>query len=108
MKAHVPKLEGMSSDDVQITTLPTLLMLQVQYHGRTTITLEQCVNDFFQHLTVTKFLQKALRGQIRLPILRIEASQKSQKHIHLADLAKYLDERRAAAVKECCQLCGPE
>jgi hypothetical protein len=97
----------MSDDDVQISSVPTLLMLQVQYNGRATIPLEQVVADFFQHLTVIKFLQKALRGQIRLPILRIEASQKSQKHIHLADLAKYLDERRAAAVKECRQLCGP-
>lgn len=101
-------LISMSERDVQISSAPTLLMLQVQYNGRATITLEQVVADFFQHLTVTKFLQKALRGQIRLPILRIEASQKSQKHIHLADLARYLDERRAAAVKECRQLCGPD
>lgn len=101
-------LEGMSSDDVQISSGPTLLLLQVQYQGKATITLEQVVADFFQHLTVQKFLRKALAGQIRLPILRIEASQKSQKHIHLADLARYLDERRAAAVKECRQLCGPD
>jgi hypothetical protein len=100
-------LEGMS-DDVQISSAPTLLMLQVQYNSRAAIPLEQVVADFFQHLTVQKFLQKALRGQIRLPILRIEHSQKSQKHIHLADLARYLDERRAAAVKECRQLCGTD
>ena len=103
----VPKLEGMS-DDVQISGAPTLLMLQVQYNGRAAIPLETVVHDYFSHLTVRKFLQKALRGQIRLPILRIEASQKSQKHVHLVDLARYLDERRAAAIKECGQLCGPD
>lgn len=83
-------------------------MLQVQYNGRAAIPLERVVDDYFPHLTVQKFLRKALAGQIRLPILRIEASQKAQKHIHLADLAKYLDERRAAAVKECWQLCGTD
>jgi hypothetical protein len=97
----------MSPDDVQISSAPTLLMLQVQYNGRAAIPLERVVADYFPHLSVQKFLRKALAGQIRLPILRIEASQKSQKHVHLVDLARYLDGRRAAAVKECRQLCGP-
>ncbi|MEA3120596.1 MAG: Pyocin activator protein PrtN, partial [Paraburkholderia sp.] len=44
-------LERMS-DDVQISSAPTLLMLQVQYNGRAAIPLEQVVADFFQHLTV--------------------------------------------------------
>ena len=96
----------MSDSDVQ--SAPTLFLLMAQYGGRAAIPLERVVNDFFPHLTVQKFLRKALAGQIRLPILRIEASQKSQKHIHLVDLAAYLDERRAAAVKECRQLCGPQ
>jgi hypothetical protein len=39
-------------------------------------------------------------GEIDLPILRIEASQKSAKRVHLADLADYLDKRRAAALRE--------
>jgi hypothetical protein len=34
----------------------------------------------------------------------MEASQKAAKGVHLTDLAAYLDERRAAAVKECQQL----
>jgi hypothetical protein len=36
----------------------------------------------------------------------MERSQKSWKGIHVQDLANYLDERRAAAIKECTQLCG--
>jgi len=78
----------MSDDDVQISSAPTLLLLQVQYNGRVAIPLERVVADYFPHLTVQKFLRKALADQIRLPILRIEASQKVQKHVHLADLAR--------------------
>lgn len=105
--ASMPKLKGMLSGSVQISSAPTLLLLQVQYGGRAAIPLEQIVSDFFPHLNVRKFLRKALAGQIRLPILRVEASQKSQKFIHLSDLAAYLDERWAAAIKERDQLCGP-
>jgi hypothetical protein len=47
-----------------------------------------------------------LRGDIALPIVRIEASQKAHRGVHLADLADYIDKRRAAAVKECRQLTG--
>jgi hypothetical protein len=36
----------------------------------------------------------------------MEASQKCAKGVHINDLATYLDERRAAAIKECRQLQG--
>jgi hypothetical protein len=32
--------------------------------------------------------------------------QKTDQALHLVDLAAYIDKRRAAAVKECSQLCG--
>jgi Pyocin activator protein PrtN len=62
--------------------------------------------DFFGHLTVEKLLRKALRGDIALPIVRIETSQKAQRGVHLVDLAAYIDKRRAVALKECRQLTG--
>ena len=68
--------------------------------------LEQVCRDFFGHLTVEKLLRKALRGDIALPIVRIERSQKAQRGVHLADLADYIEKRRAAAIKECRQLTG--
>lgn len=43
-------------------------------------------------------------GQIKLPITRLETSQKSARGIHIADLAQYLDQQREAARKECAQL----
>jgi pyocin activator protein PrtN len=39
-------------------------------------------------------------GEIQVPIVKIESSQKSVKGIHLNDLAEYLDRRRAEAMKE--------
>ncbi len=85
---------------------PTLFLLMAQYGGRTVVPLEQVCKDSFGHLSVEKLLRKALRGDIALPIVRIERSQKAQRGVHLADLADYIEKRRAAAIKECRQLTG--
>ena len=60
--------------------------------------------DYFRHLTVDKFLRKVLAGEIDLPVVRMERSQKSAKGIHINDLAEYFDKQAAAARKECEQL----
>ena len=93
------------SDD-RAHTAPTLFLLMAQYQGRTVIPLDEVCRDFFGHLTVEKLLRKVLRGDIALPIVRIETSQKAQRGVHLSDLAAYIDKRRAAAIKECLQLAG--
>ena len=93
----------MSDQDAH--SAPTLFLLMAQYGGRTVVPLDQVCRDFFGHLTVEKLLRKALRGDIALPIVRIETSQKAKRGVHLVDLAAYIDKRRAAAVKECHQLC---
>jgi CHASE3 domain sensor protein len=62
--------------------------------------------DYFTHLTIEIFQRKVLAGQIKIPITRLEPSQKSAKGIHITDLANYLDEQREAALKECRQLNG--
>ena len=85
---------------------PTLYLLMAQYNGKTVVPLDQVCRDFFGHLTVDKLLRKALRGDLGLPIVRIETSQKAQRGVHLVDLAAYIDIRRAAAVRECRQLTG--
>ncbi len=87
-------------------TAPTLFLLMAQYSGKTVVPLDQVCRDFFGHLTVDKLLRKALRGDLPLPIIRIETGQKAQRGVHLADLAAYIDKRRAAALKERDQLCG--
>ena len=78
----------------------TAFLLMAQYNGQAVIPLEMVRRDYFSHLTLAKFLRKVGAGEIDLPILRIEASQKSAKGVHLADLAAYLDKRRAAALRE--------
>lgn len=92
--------------DQNTHSAPTLFLLMAQYNGQTVVPLDRVCRDFFGHLTVEKLLRKALHGDIALPIVRIEASQKSQRGVHLVDLAAYIDKRRAAAVKECQQLAG--
>ena len=87
-------------------TLNTSFLLMAQYSGRAVIPLELVCRDYFSHLDVPKFLRKVASGEIALPVVRIEGSQKSARGVHLQDLADYLDARRAAALKELRQLRG--
>lgn len=82
----------------------TAFLLMAQYNGQAVIPLERVCEDYFSHLTPEMFQRKVLAGKIRIPIVRLEASQKAAKGVHLTDLANYLDQQRAAAVKECDQL----
>ncbi|WP_427025992.1 pyocin activator PrtN family protein [Aureimonas ureilytica] len=72
------------------------------------IPIEDVCRDFFTHLTSEKLVRKISAGEIAIPLVRMEASQKCAKGVHLTDLAAYLDERRQAAIKECYQLSRPE
>ncbi|ADP71039.1 hypothetical protein Rvan_1797 [Rhodomicrobium vannielii ATCC 17100] len=78
----------------------TAFLLMAQYNGQAIIPIETVCRDYFSHLTLPKFLRKVGAGEIDLPVVRIEASQKSAKGVHLMDLATYLDKRRAAAFRE--------
>ncbi|HGM5579263.1 TPA: pyocin activator PrtN family protein [Pseudomonas putida] len=82
----------------------TAFVLMAQYNGKAIISIDQVCTDYFTHLTPEMFQRKVLAGQIKLPITRLEASQKSAKGIHITDLALYLDQQRETALKECAQL----
>ena len=82
----------------------TAFLLMAQYNGLAVIPADTVCRDYFSHLTLDKFLRKVSSGEIELPLVRIEMSQKSAKGVHLQDLAAYLDCRRAAAQKELHQL----
>ena len=85
----------------------TAFLLMAQYDAQAVIPVAAVVRDYFPHLTQDKFLRKVSAGEIKIPLLRIEAgSQKAAKGVHLVDLAQYIDDRRAAAVKEARQLAG--
>jgi hypothetical protein len=81
----------------------TTFLLMAQY-GMAIIPVELICRDYFRHLTVEKFLRKVLAGEIVLPIVRMEESQKTAKGVHVTDLAAYLDKQTEAARKECEQL----
>jgi hypothetical protein len=84
----------------------TAFLLMAQYDGAAVIPIEIVCRDYFRHLTAEKLLRKILSGEISLPIVRIEKSQKAARGVHLSDLADYLDKQRAEALKECRQLGG--
>ena len=78
----------------------TQFLLLAQYDGRAVIPLDDVCRDFFSHLTPVKLVRKIDRGEIKLPMLRIESSQKAARGVHIADLAEWIDARRAAARRE--------
>ncbi|MBZ8134089.1 pyocin activator PrtN family protein [Afifella sp. IM 167] len=84
----------------------TTFLLMAQYNGKAIIPVDEVRRDFFSHLTLPKFLRKLGSGDIALPLIRMEHSQKCAKGVHLQDLADYLDKRRKVAMKELSQLTG--
>ncbi|WP_438279978.1 pyocin activator PrtN family protein [Pseudomonas alabamensis] len=84
--------------------MKTAFVLMAQYNGQAIISLERVCCDYFTHLTPDMFQRKVLAGLIKLPITRLEQSQKSARGVHIADLALYLDQQRDAARKEYAQL----
>ena len=78
----------------------TQFLLLAQYGGQAIIPLERVCTDYFSHLTPEKMKMKVAAGQIDLPLVAIERSQKSARGVHLADLATYLDAQHARARTE--------
>ncbi len=74
--------------------MKTVFLLMAQYDARAVIPIENLCRDFFSHLTVEKFLRKVANGEINIPVMKMEVSQKAAKGVHLADLAAYIDARR--------------
>jgi hypothetical protein len=78
----------------------TAFLLMAQYDGQAIIPAEKVCKDYFPHLDTRKFLRKIADGQLALPLVKIEASQKSARGVHLQDLANYLDARREEAQRD--------
>ncbi|MCQ1766146.1 pyocin activator PrtN family protein [Neorhizobium galegae] len=78
----------------------TVFLLFAQYGGQAVIPIETVCRDYFNHLTPQVFLRRIATGDIQIPVVRADLSQKCQKGIHLQDLAEYIDRRRDAASKE--------
>ncbi|WP_018009827.1 pyocin activator PrtN family protein [Sinorhizobium medicae] len=91
-------------DPISHQAFSTSFLLFAQYGGKAIIPVEDVCRDYFNHLTPDKFLRKVGTGEIALPVVRAETSQKCQKGVYLQDLADYLDQRREAALREFRQL----
>jgi hypothetical protein len=71
-----------------------------RYQGAPIIPADTVREDFFPNLTRPKFLRKIADGDIKLPLIQMEASQKSAKGVDIRDLAAFYDERRALALRD--------
>lgn len=78
----------------------TQFLLMAQYNGQAIIPLERICADYFSHLTPEKMKMKVAAGQIDLPLVPMERSQKSARGVHLNDLASYLDAQHIRARTE--------
>lgn len=78
----------------------TAFLLMARYDALPIIPAEVVCRDFFAPLSLPKFMVKVGSGEIKLPLVRMEASQKGAKGVALADLAAFIDARCAAARKE--------
>jgi hypothetical protein len=67
--------------------MKTTFLLMAQYDGKAVIPASDVCRDYFPHLTPAKFVEKVRAGEIRLPLVRMEKSQKAAKGIALNDLA---------------------
>jgi hypothetical protein len=84
----------------------TAFILLAQYDGRAVIPVELVCKDYFTHLNATGLVGKITRGEIALPLVRMDTSQKAARGVHINDLAAWIDARRAAATKELKQMVG--
>ena len=84
----------------------TAFLLMAQYSGQAIIPLERVCADYFTHLTPEKMKMKVAAGEIDLPLVRMESSQKSARGVHLNDLAAYLDAQHGQAQAEHEKLMG--
>lgn len=75
----------------------TDFILLALYGGLAVIPLERVCADFFPSLTPEKLKRRIARGDIALPLMAMERSQKSARGVHLNDLAAYIDAELADA-----------
>jgi pyocin activator protein PrtN len=95
-----PLMQPLSPLLLRDSFMNTAFLLMAQYEGKAIIPIEHVCRDYFSHLNPTKLVQKISAGEIAIPLVRMEASQKCAKGVYLLDLAKYLDARIEAARKE--------
>ena len=87
-------------------TPKTFFLLMAQYDAKAVISVKEVCRDYFTHLSPEIFLRKVALGDIKIPVIRMDGSNKGAKGVHLQDLASYIDKQRYSAQKESHQLNG--
>jgi hypothetical protein len=82
----------------------TGFLLMAQYNAAAVIPLDAVLRDYFGGLSREKFLAKVDRGEIKIPVTRMEKSQRGMVGIGLVDLAAFIDARCEEARREAQQL----
>lgn len=77
----------------------TLFLLMAQYDAKQIVPVDDICRDYFTHLSPAKFLRKTRSGELSIPVVSMEDSQKSAHGVHIKDLARYLDDRTQKAQK---------
>jgi hypothetical protein len=75
-----------------------------RHDARPVLSLEEVCKKYFAPLTLAVMIKKLAKGDIALPVMTSEKSQKSARMVHLADLATFIDGQREKALKEMHQL----
>lgn len=78
--------------------MKTVFLLMAAHDGRALIPLAEVARTYFE-TTEKTLLIKIKGGQIRLPVIDMEDSQKGARAVHVADLAEYIEKRREIARK---------
>lgn len=78
----------------------TKFLLMAQYSGQAIIPIEKVCSDYFSHLTPEILKRKVAAGDIDLPLVQIEPSQKAARGVHVRDLAAYLDKQHSIALED--------
>ena len=86
-------------------SLNTIFLLMAQYDAKVIIPIDVVARDYFD-IVPGVLIRKVGAGEVKLPIVRMEDSQKAAKGVHIRDLAAYIDERAEAARREWRQLNG--
>ncbi len=84
--------------------MKTLMMLMLRHDGQAMLPADVVCKEYFAPLTLPVFLRKVNAGDIALPLVKMERSQKGARLVHLQDLAEYIDRQRADALKEMVKL----
>ncbi|PWE48514.1 Pyocin activator protein PrtN [Thioclava sp. NG1] len=77
----------------------TFYILLGKYGHEVMIPSEIVARDWF-NVGKAKFHEKVSRGEIALPVMSMDDSQKSPRGVHILDLAEYLDKRRNASFRK--------